>query len=46
MLQGKTPQQQLETLFNFARSRGIDPQKTIIISPEDAQMLGLNISPK
>ena len=46
MLQGKNQQQQWETLCNFARSRGIDPEKTIILSPADAKALGLNGSPK
>ena len=39
-LTGKTPQQQMETLFNLAKSKGIDVNAKIF-SENDLQMLGL-----
>ena len=45
LLAGKSSQQQLETLFNLARSKGIDPNAKIF-TDNDLRSLGLNISPK
>jgi hypothetical protein len=40
MLAGKTPEQQRQTLLNFAKSNGIDPDRKIF-SEQDLKMLGL-----
>ena len=40
MMQGKTLDQQKQTLLNFAKSNGIDPNKKIF-SEQDLKMLGL-----
>ena len=45
MLQGKNPQQQLQTLYNFAQSQGIDPNAKIF-SAEQLRLFGLDVSPK
>ena len=39
-LTGKTPQQQMETLFNLAKSKGIDVNAKIF-TEQDIQTLGL-----
>ena len=45
MLQGKSPQQQLQTLYNFAQSQGIDPNAKIF-SSEQLRAFGLDMSPR
>ena len=45
MLQGKNPQQQLQTLHNFAQSQGIDPNAKIF-SSEQLRAFGLDMSPR
>ncbi len=45
MMNGKTPQQQFQTIFNMAKSRGFDVNKKIF-SEQDLQQLGINIPRK
>lgn len=45
MLMGKNPQQQWETVCNFARSQGFDLNQKIL-SQGDFEALGLKRSPK
>ena len=40
MMAGKTPEQQGQTLLNFAKSNGIDPNSKMF-SEQDLKMLGL-----
>ena len=40
MMARKTPEQQAQTLLNFAKSNGIDPNKKIF-SEQDIKMLGI-----
>ena len=40
MMAGKTPNQQMQTLINLAKSKGLDPNAKIF-SEEDLKMLGL-----
>ena len=40
MMSGKTPEQQTQTLLNFAKSNGVDPNAKIF-SEQDLRMLGL-----
>ena len=40
MMAGKTPEQQAQTILNFAKSNGIDPDKKIF-SEHDLKMLGI-----
>ena len=42
MMQGKNPQQQMQTLLNFAQSNVIDPNAKIFTA-EDLKALGVNI---
>lgn len=45
MMNGKTPQQQGQTILNIARERGIDPNAKIF-TDQDLQMFGLSIPRK
>ena len=40
MMAGKNPEQKMQTLMNFAKSNGIDPNQKIF-SENDLKMLGL-----
>lgn len=40
MMQGKTPQQQVQTIMNMARSKGLDLNKPIL-TEQQARQLGL-----
>ena len=44
LLQGKNKQQQLQTLYNFAQSQGVDINQKIF-SQSDLKALGFNTSP-
>lgn len=45
MMNGKNPQQQFQTIFNMAKSRGFDVNKKIF-SDQDLQAIGINIPRK
>lgn len=45
MMNGKNPQQQMQTIFNMAKSRGFDVNKKIF-SEQDLQAIGINIPRK
>lgn len=45
MMNGKTPQQQAQTILNIARSKGIDPNAKIF-TEQDILSFGLNIPRK
>ena len=45
MMSGKTPQQQMQTILNMAKSRKFDTN-AIIITEQQAKELGLNIPRK
>lgn len=45
MMSGKNPQQQFQTIFNMAKSRGFDVNKKIF-SEQDLQAIGINIPRK
>lgn len=45
MMNGKNPQQQFQTIFNMAKSRGFDVNKKIF-SEQDLQAIGINIPRK
>ena len=45
MMNGKNPQQQMQTIFNMAKSRGFDVNKKIF-SEQDLRDIGINIPRK